>query len=149
MCCRKSTVEFFFNIFSVDMWICFLLSMVLALITVSCISIYGHKSHLHQSKSYSNIFSVTTNIISVVLSLSVNTQPRSAPLRLFFFCWVCYSVAISIVFQEHITFLIEPGYEEPIKNIDYVLAFACFVNEIMWKIYRSKFCKPISTFLSH
>jgi len=112
----------FFNIFSVDMWICFALSLVLAVITVSCISICGHKSHLHQSQSYSNIFSVTTNIISVVLSVSVNTQPRSAPLRLFFFCWVCYSVAISTVFQAYLTtFLIEPGYEEPIKTVEQML----------------------------
>ena len=113
----------FFNIFSVNMWICFALSLFLAIITVRCISIYGHKSHLLQSKSYSKIFSVTSNIISVVLSVSVNTQPRSAPLRLFFFCWVCYSVAISTVFQAYLTtFLIEPGYEEPIKTVEQMLA---------------------------
>ena len=112
----------FFNIFSVDMWMCFTLSLALAVITVRCISNYRHKPHLHESKSYSNIFIVTANIISVVLSVSVNTQPRSAPLRLFFFCWVCYSVAISTVFQAYLTtFLIEPGYEEPIKTVEQML----------------------------
>ena len=112
----------FFNIFSVNMWICFALSLVLAAITVSCISNYRHKSHLHQSQSHSNIFSVTTNIIAVSLSVSVNTQPRSAPLRLFFFCWVCYSVAISTVFLAFLTtFLIEPGYEEAIKTVEQML----------------------------
>jgi len=75
----------FFNIFSINMWICLNLSRVLAVITVSIISIYGHKAHLHESNSYSNIFSATTYIIAVSLSLSVNTQPRSVPLRLFFF----------------------------------------------------------------
>jgi hypothetical protein len=104
------------------MWICFALSLVLASITVKCISIYGHKSHLHESKSYSNISSVTANIIAVVLSVRVSTQPRSAPLRLFFFCWVRYSVAISTVFQAYLTtFLIEPGYEEPIKTVEQML----------------------------
>jgi hypothetical protein len=50
--------------------------------------------------------------------VSVNTQPRSAPLRLFFFCWVWYSVAISTVFQAYLTtFLTEPGYEEPIRTV--------------------------------
>ena len=136
-------------IFSVDMWICFALSLALAVITVSCISINRHKSHLHQSQSYSNICSVIDNITAVSLSVSVNTQPRCAPLRLFFFCWVCYSVAISTVFQAHITFLIEPGYEEPTNNVEYVLALACFVNKVMWKLYRSEFCEPINTFLSH
>jgi hypothetical protein len=63
----------FFNIFSVDMWICFAFSLILAVITVRCISNYGHKSHLHQSKSDSNIFSVTSNIISALLSVAVNT----------------------------------------------------------------------------
>jgi beta-lactamase regulating signal transducer with metallopeptidase domain len=92
----------FLNIFSVDMWICFVLSLVLTVITVSCISNYVHKSHLHESKSYSNISSVTANIIAVSLSVSVNTQPRSTPLRLFFFCWVCYSVAISTVFRVYL-----------------------------------------------
>jgi hypothetical protein len=112
----------FFNVFSVDMWLCFALSLVLAVITVRCISNYGHDSHLDESNSYSNIFIVTSNIIAALLAVSVNTQPRSAPLRLFFFCWVCYSVAISTVFQAYfITFLIEPGYEEPIKNIDQML----------------------------
>jgi hypothetical protein len=54
--------------------------------------------------------------------VSVNTQPRSAPLRLFFFCWVCYIVAISTVFQAYLTtFLIEPGYEEPIKSVEQML----------------------------
>jgi hypothetical protein len=112
----------FFNIFSVDVWICFALSLVLAVITVSCSSDYRHKSHLHESSSYSNIFSVTANIITVSLSVSVNTQPRSAPLRLFFFCWVCYSVAISTVFQAYLTtFIVEPGYEEPIRTVEQML----------------------------
>jgi hypothetical protein len=109
----------FFNIFSVNLWICFALSLVLAVITVRCISNYGHISHLHESKSYSNVFSVTANIIAVILSVSVNTQPRSAPLRLFFLCWLCYSVAISTVFLAYLTtFLIEPGYEETIRTVE-------------------------------
>ena len=112
----------FFKIFSVDMWICFALSLVLAVVTVICISNYGHKSHSNESKSYINIFSAISNIISVVLSVSVNTQPRSLPLRLFFFCWLWYSVAISTVFQAYLTtFLIEPGYEEPIKTVEQML----------------------------
>jgi hypothetical protein len=113
----------FFNIFSVNMWICFAFSLVLAVITVSCILYHGNKLNLHESNSYSNIFSVTTNIISVVLSVSVSTQPRSAPLRLFFFCWVWYSVAINTVFQAYLTtFLVEPGYVEPIKSVEQMLA---------------------------
>jgi len=123
----------FFNIFSVDMWICFALSLVSAAITVKCISNYGHIARMHESKSYTNIFGATSNIISVVLSVSVSTQPRSSPLRLFFFCWVCYSFAISTVFQAYLTtFLIEPGYVEPIRTVEQMLAsdmkFGFFTN---------------------
>jgi hypothetical protein len=57
----------FFNIFSVDMWICFALSLVLAVITVRSISNYGHKSHLQESKSYSNISIITSNIVAILL----------------------------------------------------------------------------------
>jgi len=104
------------------MWICFALSLVLAVITVRCISKYAQKTHLHESNSYSTIFSATTKTIAVLLSVSVNTQPRSAPLRLFFFCWVCYCVAISTVIQAYLTkFLIEPGYKERIKTVEQML----------------------------
>jgi len=112
----------FFNILSVDMWICFALSLVLAVATVTRITNYSHKLHLQQSNSYSNIFSATSNIIAVSLSVSASTQPRSAPLRLFFFSWVCYTFAISTVLQAYLTtFLIEPGYEEPIKTMEQML----------------------------
>jgi hypothetical protein len=40
----------------------------------------------------------------------------------FFFCWVCYSVAISTVFQAYVTtYLIEAEYEEQIKTLDEML----------------------------
>jgi len=84
------------------MWICFTLSLVFAVITVRCISNYGHKSHLHESKSY-NIFSVTANNTAVSLSVSVNTQLCSLPLYMFYSYLVCYSVAIWTVFQAYLT----------------------------------------------
>jgi hypothetical protein len=112
----------FFNIFSVEVWVCFALSLVFAVMTARLISNYGNKQNLNETKSYTNIFSATSNIISVLLSVSVQTQPRSAPLRLFFFCWVWYSVVISTVFQAYLTsFLMEPGYEEPIRTVDQML----------------------------
>jgi len=111
-----------FHIFSVHLWISFALSLIFAVITVKCISNYTQKSHSHESKSYSSIFSATTNIIAVSLSVPVNTQPRSSPLRLFFFCWVCYSVAISTVFQAYFTtFMIDPIYLESIKTVEQML----------------------------
>jgi len=122
----------FFKIFSVDMWVCFVLLIAWAVITVCFISNYKHTLHLQESTSYNNIFSATANVIAVVLSVSVNTQPRSAPLRLFFFFWVCYSVAIRTVFQAYFTtYLIEPGYEEPIRTVEEMLTKKMILKEDM------------------
>jgi hypothetical protein len=113
---------YFFKIFSINLWISFFVSLILAVITVSCISNCRHKARLQEFNSYRNISSITATVIAVSLSVSVNTQPRTAPLRVFFFCWVCYCVAISTVFQAYLTtFLIEQGYEEPIKTAEQML----------------------------
>jgi hypothetical protein len=112
----------FFTIFSADIWISLVLLLVLGVIIVRYISMCSQKLYLNESKTYSNILIITTNMISVLLSVSVNTQPRTTPLRVFFFCWVCFSVAISTVFQAFLTsYLVEPGYEEPIKTVDEML----------------------------
>jgi hypothetical protein len=111
-----------FKIFSVDLWISFTLSLVLAVITVICISNYGHKFHLPEFRVYRDIISVTANITAVALGISVATKPRTSSLRVFFFSWVCHSVAVSTVFQAYLTsFLIDTGYEEPIKTVEQML----------------------------
>jgi len=63
----------FFNIFSVDMWIYFALSMALAVITTRCISKYSHKTNFHESNSYSNIFSLTVGVCKHTASLCTAT----------------------------------------------------------------------------
>lgn len=111
-----------FRIFSVDLWISFTLSLVLAIITVICISSYGHKFHLPEFGVYRDIISVTANMTAVTLGTSVATKPRASSLRVFFFSWVCHSLAMSTVFQAHLTsFLIDTGYEEPIKTVEEML----------------------------
>jgi hypothetical protein len=111
-----------FRIFSVDLWISFHLSLVLVIITVVCISNYGHKFHLTEFRAYRDINSVITNITAVSLGMSVATKPRSSPLRVFFFFWVCHSLAVNTVFQAYLTsFLIDTGYEEPIRNVEELL----------------------------
>ena len=56
--------------------------------------------------------------------MSVNTEPRSAPLRLFFFCWVSYTVAIITGLQPHLTtFLIKLRYEESFKRVGQILGY--------------------------
>jgi hypothetical protein len=112
----------FFNIFSADLWITLALVIALGVIIVRYISRCSQKAYLNESKSYSNILSITTNIIAVLLSVSVNTHPRTTALRVFFFSWVCFSVTISTVFQAYLTsYLVPLGYEEPLKTLDEML----------------------------
>jgi hypothetical protein len=111
-----------FRIFSTDLWISFILSLVLAVITMVCISNYGLRFYSSEFAVYRNVSSISANIIAVLLGVSVTTQPRTKPLRVFFFSWVCYSVAFSTVFQAYLTsFLIDTGYEVPIKTMDQML----------------------------
>jgi hypothetical protein len=114
----------FFKVFSFKLWLSLAFSLVLAGIAVRCISSYGLKSDVHETGSYSNIFCATSNIISVFLSVSVNRQPHSSPLRLFFISWVCFSIAVATVFQAYFTtYLVEPGYVEPIKTLEQMLNY--------------------------
>jgi len=54
----------------------------------------------------------------------INTEPCSAPLRLFFFCWVSYNVAIITGLQPHLTtFLIKLRYEESFKRMGQILRY--------------------------
>lgn len=111
-----------FRIFSVELWISLTLSTVLAVVTVVCISKYGHKIHLNEFRVYRDINGVMENVIAIWLGISVATKPRTSPLRVLFFFWVCYSFAMNTVFQAYLTsFLIDTGYEKPIKNIEEML----------------------------
>jgi hypothetical protein len=50
-------------------------------------------------------------------------MPRTPSLRTLFISWVCFSVAFRTVFQTFLTtFLIDSGYETPIKNMDELYA---------------------------
>jgi hypothetical protein len=110
------------KIFSLGPWLCIILFFVLAVITVNCISNYGHRLHLSEYRAYGNVTSITANMTSVALGVSVHTQPRTTPLRVFFVSCVCYSFGISTVFQAYLTsFIIDPAYEEPIKTTDEML----------------------------
>jgi hypothetical protein len=60
-----------------------------------------------------------TNVWAVILGVSVSMMPRAQSLRSLFIAWVCFSVALSTVFQAFLTtFLIDSGYKTPIQNIE-------------------------------
>ena len=64
-----------------------------------------------------------TNILAVILSVSVSTIPSTPSLHSLSNAWVCFSLAFSTMFQAFLsTFLIDSGYKTPIQNMDVFFA---------------------------
>jgi hypothetical protein len=50
-------------------------------------------------------------------------MPRTTPVRLFFYSWICFSLAINTVFQAYLTtFLIDPGFEKSITSLKQLIS---------------------------
>jgi hypothetical protein len=109
-----------FRIFSVELWLVLIISIVIAAISTTLVGRYSCVSEL---QVYKTLTSSLTNVWAVILGVSVSTMPRTPSLRSLFFAWVCFSVAFSTVFQAFLTtFLIDSGYKTPIKNMDELFA---------------------------
>jgi len=97
------------------------MSLIFAVITVTCISYYANKSHLHEFKFYSNTFSsekiFCRHIVRVCKHTAQLYSAKSVPTRL-----VCYSVAISTKFDTYFTtFLSKPEYKKKYQTLEKIL----------------------------
>ena len=109
-----------FRIFSVELWLILIISIMFAAILTTLVGRYTCTSEWH---GYKTLASSMTNLWAVILGVSVSTMPRAPSLRSLFLAWVCFSVAFSTVFQAFLTtFLIDSGYETQIKNMDELFA---------------------------
>jgi len=105
-----------FRIFSVEMWLVLIISIVTATILITLVGRYSCTS---EWQVYKTLTSSLTNLWAVILGVSVSTMPRTPSLRSLFLAWVCFSVAFSTVFLAFLTtFLIDSGYKTPIKTVD-------------------------------
>ena len=110
----------FFRILSVELWIVLIISIVIAAISSTRVGRYSCTS---EWQGYKTVTSSLTNILAVILGVSVPTMPRAQSLRSLFLAWVCFSLAFSTVFQSFLTtFLIDSGYKRPIQNMDELYA---------------------------
>jgi len=106
----------FYRILSVELWLVLILSIVMAAISTTLAGRYICTS---EWQGYKTLTSSLTNVLAVILAVSVSTMPRTPSLRSLFFSWVCFSVAFSTVFQAFLTtFLIGSGYKTPIQSKD-------------------------------
>lgn len=75
-----------------------------------------------ESYRYRSISRCFLNICSVFLGVPVPVLPRSSLTRSCFFSFVCYSLAMSTVFQTFLTsILVDPGLSDQIRSFDEIL----------------------------
>lgn len=105
------------RVFAMKTWfICFFSIFVSATVFWS---LAVTRSKFEDSHKYRNIFNCFADSWAVVLGVSVPEIPYNASLRLFFISWVIYSLSVSNIFQTFfISYLIDPGLEHGITNID-------------------------------
>jgi hypothetical protein len=110
----------FFRILSVELWLFLIISIAFAVISTKLLGQYSCTS---ERQSYKTLTSSFSNVLAVSLGVSVSTKPRTPSLRSLFLAWVCFSLAFNTVFQAFLTtFLIDPGYRTPIRNMDELFA---------------------------
>jgi hypothetical protein len=96
-------------------WLSILLATVLAIIVIVFLARFGLKEY----ESFRRVVDAITDVWALILGVSVSPLPRTVPLRVFFSAWVCCSLAINTVFQAYLTtFLVDPGFEKSIKNVE-------------------------------
>jgi hypothetical protein len=100
------------------------LALVASFITVSVV-MWGYGSLLKESKchAYKTLSDCIYNVWAVGFGVSVHHKPITSELKAIFLLWVCYCYVINTVFQTFFTsFLVDPGFENPIRNYDELLA---------------------------
>jgi hypothetical protein len=111
------------KMFTPSLWFVIFSSIILAVI----ISYYfarlrGDPGSMGEHQIYSKMTSVCSIVCAVILGMPAYVQPLTDPLRIFFFSWVCYSLAFNTVFQAFLTaLLIDPGYERQISSMEELL----------------------------
>ena len=109
-----------FRIFSVELWLVLIISILIVAISTTLV---GRYSCMSEWQMYKTLTSSLINLWAVILGVSVSTMPRTPSLRSLFLAWVCFSVAFCTVFQAFLTtFLIDSGYKTPIQNMDELYA---------------------------
>jgi hypothetical protein len=121
------------KIFAPSLWFAIFSSVILAVIICYYLArLRGNPISLGECQSYSRITSVCSTVCAVMLGVSAYEQPQTDPLRIFFFSWVCYSLAVNTVLQAFlIALLIDPGYERQISSMEEL-----FNSDLTFLLYK-------------
>lgn len=109
--------------YKTETWLCGVLSLLLVAVALRCLA-------ARNCDTYSSATECLLGSWSVHKAVAVPRQPYGHSLRILFFSWVAYSLAISTIFQAFVTtYLIDPGrhhqvnsYQEIIRH-NFTLAF--------------------------
>ncbi|PSN37736.1 Ionotropic receptor 617 [Blattella germanica] len=100
-------------IFSTYTW----LSIAVVLLMSGVVMFLQAKWKTTEIKLYRKMTECLSCVWAILLGVSVPQMPKSLNSRLFFLLYVCYSLAISVVFQAFfVTYLVEPRYEKNFKT---------------------------------
>ncbi|KAJ9599501.1 hypothetical protein L9F63_010033 [Diploptera punctata] len=120
------------RIFSITVWLCIVLSVILAVVTIIFLA---RKSVCSEQKSYKSGITTLYYCFGVLIAESI-ALPNSSSVRLFFLSWLCYSLSINTVFQAYLTtFLIDPGFRPHFKTFKELLDSDMKLGTIEFDLY--------------
>jgi hypothetical protein len=107
-----------FRVFTTCAWLQMIATMVFVSIVMWCLS----RMPINQKHATRTISANICDAYAVVLGISLPQMPKSLYIRIFFICWVAFSLAINTVYQAFLTsFLTDPGFLTPIRDLDELL----------------------------
>lgn len=112
----------FYQFFSLNVWMCFCLFIVLAVITMWLLARYSTKFSIRESTNYMTIMNCAYNVWAITIGISAHEKPVSNSLRMFFVVWVWYSLALTTVYQAYfVGFIVNPGFEKSLSTLNDIL----------------------------
>ena len=113
--CRKAIpgTENVLTAFSPSVWMTIGLVLLLTTVVFWFASNVPSRSMCNKTHTYQSLSNSFHNAWAVFVGVSVPQQPTTSRLRIVFFLYVCFSFAISTVFQAFfVSYLVEPNYEK-------------------------------------
>jgi len=112
-----SRIQRIFHIFFSSVWVAVVVVLFLVTVASCCLA-----KQSNDIRSYTTMSSALYNIWAVTVGVPVTGIPNGLRLMFLFVVFVWYCSEISAVFQTFfMSFLVDPGYKNPLKSLDEVL----------------------------
>ncbi|KAJ4428427.1 hypothetical protein ANN_24464 [Periplaneta americana] len=106
------------KMYNESVWIAMILTFV-----VTTVIFWLNAKHTSDARRFQNLANVFYGTWAVCMSVSVPFMPKNSKLRILFFIYVCYCLAVSNVFQAFfMSYLVEPGYHKGIETFEDILS---------------------------